>query len=656
MRTFNVRFRNEIKLKEYINFNHISDSKNILIQIFTADTNKDKIVYLQNMLKRHIPHATLVGSTTDGEIIDSKVLTGNIIISFSIFENTTISSCFIDNCTDEYKIMQELKSKVIKDNSKAILFFLNNCFIDAQSLASKVYEYKKEMVISGALAADNGKFEKSYVFDGEHVSDNAIVAITLNSDTLKAINRFNYEWEPIGRELKVTKSKDNIIYEVDGISIKNVYEKYLGKNLASKLPLSGTQFPLVIKSGENYVARSCLRDLGDGSLLFGTHIKEGEIVQIGSANIESIINNAQLIYNDILKNPVESIFIYSSAARRRFLREDSYYEIEPFSQIAPNVGFFTTGQFFSNESGAKFLNQTLCALSLSESQEIRVEHELLSPSKVPHDLNYETIKALTNIAKVSSDELQELNQQLENKIENGIELNRKKDRILIHNSRLAQMGEMMSLIAHQWRQPLSAISATSTGLHVKLEFDKYDHDFFVDALLKIETYVNHLSSTIDDFANFFKPTKKKEAVYIHEIIQKSLFIMSPSLTKAEVKVVQDVNSFTKIDTYPNELIQVVINLIKNAENVLLKRGVKNPTISITAYEKEEKHYIEICDNAGGIEDNIIDKIFEPYFSTKENENSTGLGLYMSKFIIEESCNGILNVINENNGAKFTIIL
>ena len=272
------------------------------------------------------------------------------------------------------------------------------------------------------------------------------------------------------------------------------------------------------------------------------------------------------------------------------------------------------------------------------------------------DLNYQTIKALTNIAQISSKELQALNHKLEMRVKEEVEANRKKDSILIHNSKLAQMGEMMGLIAHQWRQPLSAISATSSGMQIKLELENWTHEYFQTSLAKIEEYVIHLSRTIDDFTNFFKPTKRKEEVLVDTLIERALFIMSPSLTKKSVLVKYDGSSNIKLKTYSNEVIQVMLNLLKNAENILFNREIAKPQIIIKTFQKDHRCYIEVSDNGGGISEDIIDKIFEPYFSTKDSEHSTGLGLYMSKFIIEDSCQGVLKVKNTPVGAKFTIIL
>ncbi|NPA58837.1 MAG: PAS domain S-box protein, partial [Epsilonproteobacteria bacterium] len=223
---------------------------------------------------------------------------------------------------------------------------------------------------------------------------------------------------------------------------------------------------------------------------------------------------------------------------------------------------------------------------------------------------------------------------------------------LIQQSRLAQMGEMISMIAHQWRQPLSAISATSGSLTLKARMNNLDKDTVTNLAHRITEYAQHLSATIDDFRNFFKDNKQKEEVLLKDIVQNTLNIVNMSLANANIKIVTNLTSEIKIDTYSNELKQVVLNIIKNAEDVLVEKSIQNPQINIDADDRT----ITIYDNAGGIPEEIIGKIFEPYFSTKTKKDGTGLGLYMSKTIIEKHCGGKLSVYNSKDGAVFVIEL
>ena len=245
---------------------------------------------------------------------------------------------------------------------------------------------------------------------------------------------------------------------------------------------------------------------------------------------------------------------------------------------------------------------------------------------------------------------------LRNSFNNMIKKNKEQEEQMQNQAKLAQMGEMIKMIAHQWRQPLAAISSTASVLSLKITMDRYDKEFFSEQVANISTYSSHLSSTIDDFRNFFKTNKLKENIILKDIANDSLKILGNSLKNKNITLKSQFDCEHTINTYPNELKQVVLNLIKNAEDVLIEKKIKNATICVNTYDKNDLCHIEVKDNGGGIDTDIIDKIFEPYFTTKSKRDGTGLGLYMSKIIVEKHCNGKLEFQNGKDGAIFTIAL
>ncbi len=244
------------------------------------------------------------------------------------------------------------------------------------------------------------------------------------------------------------------------------------------------------------------------------------------------------------------------------------------------------------------------------------------------------------------------NEELQEQVKEALEKNRQKDQAMLQQSKLAQMGEMISMIAHQWRQPLSAISATSASLSLKAQLGTLESQTTKNAADNISQYAQHLSSTIDDFRNFFKENKTAEKTTLKTMLDGTLEIIKISLDnqKIEVEIIQ--KEEREIRTYINEVKQVILNIIKNAEDILIEKEIQNPKITITI----EDATLTIADNAGGIPKEIEDKIFEPYFSTKTKKDGTGLGLYMSKTIIEDHCGGRLSVKNDAQGAVFCIDL
>jgi len=235
-----------------------------------------------------------------------------------------------------------------------------------------------------------------------------------------------------------------------------------------------------------------------------------------------------------------------------------------------------------------------------------------------------------------------------------------KEELMIAQSRHAAMGEMISMIAHQWRQPISIIAMEANNMLADIEFDEVElKNFSRDAKLIIEQTL-HLSKTIDDFRNFFRPGKKKEQIIPKEVMEECLAIVGKSLENENIEVIKNYQSERSLLLHSRELLQVIINIIKNAKEALTEHQSKNRKILIDIFEDNKQDnsflHINITDNAGGIPAEIKDKIFEPYYSTKDKKSGTGLGLYMSKTIIEKHLNGEIEINNTENGAQFSLQL
>lgn len=230
---------------------------------------------------------------------------------------------------------------------------------------------------------------------------------------------------------------------------------------------------------------------------------------------------------------------------------------------------------------------------------------------------------------------------------------KKHEKIFLQQSRLAAMGEMISMIAHQWRQPLSTISTISANLQIAIEMNTIEQNALSKSLNEINTQTQYLSKTINDFRDFFNPNKLETATLLCDIVEKATSIISKTLHMNGIKLNTSCELNAPILTHPNELVQVLLNIIKNANDAHIKAKKENQYINIKGYETKEEQIIEISDNAGGIDEKIICNIFDPYFTTKDEKNGTGLGLYISKIIIETHCNGKLQVKNIYESGKLT---
>ncbi len=233
---------------------------------------------------------------------------------------------------------------------------------------------------------------------------------------------------------------------------------------------------------------------------------------------------------------------------------------------------------------------------------------------------------------------------------------KEQEEIMIAQSRHAAMGEMISMIAHQWRQPLSIISMGVNNILADIELDLLNKETLKGTAFEIITQTQKLSKTIDDFKDFFKPNKEKEETTIDKILSDTFNVIGNSLENNDIQVITNYKSTKTIKTYPREIMQVFINILKNAKEVLLEKNIKTKQIFIITEDIENSINIKICDNALGISQDIMNQIFNPYFTTKNQQNGTGLGLYISRTIIEKNLLGSIKAYNKNDGVCFEIIL
>lgn len=301
--------------------------------------------------------------------------------------------------------------------------------------------------------------------------------------------------------------------------------------------------------------------------------------------------------------------------------------------------------------------------SLKNHTPFRLEHKIVfEDGLVKHVVNRcETHYDQDGKAVVSYGAMQDVTQSVLLK-----EQLKQKDAYMLQQSRLAQMGEMLSMIAHQWKQPLGSIAATQVAMKTVLYLGKYDLskedervqflEYYNEKLEKIALHVHNLSQTIEDFSSFYKPHKKSQSLSVTSVVQKAYRLIEDSLHAYGIEVVFDTQADKVTQMHENEFMQVLLNLFNNASEQLREKKVNKPQITLRQYYNDENFIIEVEDNAGGVDEEILEKIFDPYFSTKEEKNGTGLGLYMSKIILKDYHNGDIFAKNSEDGAIFTIVL
>lgn len=230
------------------------------------------------------------------------------------------------------------------------------------------------------------------------------------------------------------------------------------------------------------------------------------------------------------------------------------------------------------------------------------------------------------------------------------------EEMMIAQSRHVAMGEMIGMIAHQWRQPITGIAMEANNLLLDVELDEVNNERIIQKSKAILKQTEHLSKTIDDFRNFFRPNKEKDEVKIVDVLMEAQQIMGKSLEHHNITLSIESDEYETIHTYSREMLQVFLNLIKNAQEAIEQNTPAGGRIDANVIDKGDSIVITVSDNGGGIEESILNRIFEPYFSTKGKKTGTGLGLYMSKTIINKHFHGSINVRNANKGVEFSIII
>ena len=251
-------------------------------------------------------------------------------------------------------------------------------------------------------------------------------------------------------------------------------------------------------------------------------------------------------------------------------------------------------------------------------------------------------------------DLNSLNQKLDQRVKDEVFKRAEQEQILIQQSRFAAMGEMIGNIAHQWRQPLNALGLLLQNIEYAYETETLDAPYIKQVIEKGNKLTTSMSRTIDDFRNFFKPNKSFEVFSFARAYESTIGMIGSSLSNNMIEIEENIDTSVCSFGLNSEFSQVILNILNNAKDVLVENKVQNKKITVSIYKDNKFSYLSIGDNGGGIKKDILSKIFDPYFTTKDEGKGTGIGLYMSKTIIQNNMHGSLSVENEEFGARFSI--
>ncbi|PJI08601.1 MULTISPECIES: sensor domain-containing diguanylate cyclase [Clostridium] len=418
MKQYGFVYDNFEQMQSFIYSNNIHENDNILIQVFTGVIN---VKFIENIISEIIsilPQAEIIGTTTGGEIKGKEILTNNVVISVTIFDKVKIKSKLLNSNDNEYELGVIIAKELIEDDTKVIILFSEGVATNSFDILKGIQSINSSIPISGGKAGDNGHLKNTFVFTKEGISKNGAAAVSLTGRQLNVITEYSFGWSTIGKLMTVTKAENDRVYTIDNIKTADIYRKYLGDEVAKELPTSAYEFPLIVIKDGIKIAKVPYACNDDGSLSFLSNIEVNDKVKFGFGNVNMLIDRSLEICDRLAKRNIEALFVYSCFIRKSFMREKINLDIAPLNSIAPTLGFFTNGEFFTINNSSRVLNVSMTILGVSEGkQDCRSNGNLGAQNESQVKSSFEkeefrTIKAFTKLVGESTKELEEANEVL----------------------------------------------------------------------------------------------------------------------------------------------------------------------------------------------------------------------------------------------------
>ncbi|MEN4052541.1 FIST N-terminal domain-containing protein [Sulfurimonas sp. NWX79] len=404
MKQYNYIYDTQDAFLKYIDSLAIEkDSSTVLIQLFSSQTYKQIQNNLTEILEV-LPHATLIGTSTAGEIIAGKMINRSTVLSISVFQKSKINAFYAIE-KDSYKLGLTLSKKVFHKDTKCVISFLDGLGHNGQEylLGLNSMNFNKA-VIAGGMAADMLDFQKTYTIFGNKIFSGGAVCVALEGEDLEVLQDYNLGWHAVGPTFVITKSEGARVYEIDNRPIKDIYAEVLGEFAVENMPASTIEFPLILENDDMLIARSMLSVAEDGSILYGGNIEEGSVVRFGIGS-RTLVNQYNPKEQLKASEALQACFIYSCIARKMFLEKDLEKTFRVIENTAPTSGFFTYGEFFFYKQQTKLLNITTTLLFLREKGTQTLPHHPVGKDNIYNASK--TDSALFNLIEYVTRELKE---------------------------------------------------------------------------------------------------------------------------------------------------------------------------------------------------------------------------------------------------------
>jgi len=666
--------------QKWINEHHIKDSNRLLIEINFPDSDQQKLQKLLNKMHNNFPNSIIVGmqsftSMSNHQISDSN---NDPIISIMEFQTSRLTCEVLDIGINYVKgkapVLDITKiGKHLQPDTKAleILSSYNESY--TASYIDQIGQHFGHLKIFGGGATHSQQKKCEFIFHNNIIYPKAVILIFMHGESLNVELFQAFDWKPISKKKRITEVEGNFIKTIDNIASLDIYKKYF-PNIEED-PSVSIQVPLYItKNNISSTAHILDIDFKNQSLKVAQPLEVGDVVQLSIGNYNAMMNRVEEIHEFLSKTPAQALWIGSCISYEYGFRIPILHYISIIKSNNHIFGYSTAQEYFNTENQPNtYHNHTFVMAAITESTSDYIEltkytNENIGPFEIANKNLYSIMhktaselnqlaENLENMVEQRTEELNNLNKDLQVKIKNAVRKEKRQNAIMNQQSRLASMGEILENIAHQWRQPLNHVSWIMNDTLIKAQLGREDEIDIAELSKKVNSSIQFLSETVEDFRRFVdKSSDIPQTFNVKKAIEATISLIHETLIKSEISIKLDCPEEIKYKGFENDFKHVIMNLINNARDAMEERKIENGQISIRVYHEKDELVIAVQDNAGGIPKPILKNIFEPYFTTKHKTKGTGLGLYMSKNMIERVKGNIEAISILNKKTTFIIRL